>query len=74
MLDLPYSSLSNYEMERIPVSEVLIVRFTNHPRFKKYTMWLMTGETAEVAGQIAPPLSHDGQDEMVSRRSMGEAG
>jgi hypothetical protein len=33
-----------------------------NPRFAKYTLWLMTGNTAPEAGQIEPALSLDGPD------------
>lgn len=37
-----------------------VMKITNHPRFKKYTTWLMNGETNEAAGQISPALSPNG--------------
>ncbi len=69
MLNIPYSSLNNYEAGRIQVTENIMVRITNHPLFKKYTLWLMTGDIAPSAGQIEPALTHSGldQSEVTSR-------
>lgn len=36
------------------------MKITSNPRFKKYTMWLMTGDVAPEIGQISPALSPDG--------------
>lgn len=49
-------------------------KITHHPLFQKYTLWLMTGNTAPQAGQIAPALSPDGQDKIKSRPSNQKAG
>lgn len=38
-----------------------VTKITNHPRFEKYTLWLMTDKTNEAAGQISPLLSPNGQ-------------
>ncbi|MEN3261289.1 helix-turn-helix transcriptional regulator [Sodalis endosymbiont of Spalangia cameroni] len=62
MLDVPYSSLNNYETKNIQVTENIMIKITNHPTFQKYTLWLMNGLTAPEAGQIEPALSHDGFD------------
>lgn len=39
MFDMGYSTLS---------------KLVNHPHFKKYTLWLMTGDTAPACGQVSP--------------------
>lgn len=31
-----------------------VMKITNHPRFKKYTLWLMTGDLSAASEQIAP--------------------
>ncbi|TGC21824.1 helix-turn-helix transcriptional regulator [Escherichia sp. E1130] len=74
MLEIPYPSITNYEMKGIQVTEKFMVSFTNHPRFQKYTLWLMTGKTAPSAGQVSPPLSPDGPGKTMSRRSGLKAG
>ncbi|MGE8362267.1 helix-turn-helix domain-containing protein [Pseudomonas sp.] len=51
-------SLSTYKKQelslRSDISSTVLLKVTNHPRFQKYTLWLMTGETAPEAGQISP--------------------
>ena len=74
MLEIPYPSITNYEMKGIQVTEKFMVSFTNHPRFQKYTLWLMTGKTAPSAGQVSPPLSPDGPRKTMSRRPGLKAG
>ncbi|WP_337039873.1 transcriptional regulator [Serratia marcescens] len=74
MLDIPYETLKGYEMKGVQMTETNLTLFTNHPRFQKYTLWLMTGKTAPAAGQVAPLLSPDGRDETKSRQSGQKAG
>lgn len=45
------------------------MKIFNHPKFKKYMMWFMTGDIAPESGQIAPALAHYGQDETTSQHS-----
>ncbi|MGC9744398.1 helix-turn-helix transcriptional regulator [Pseudomonas sp. P1B16] len=52
---LSLSSYKKYELAlRIEVSSVALLKITNHERFKKYTLWLMTGDVAPVCGQVSP--------------------
>ncbi|MDG9784359.1 helix-turn-helix domain-containing protein [Metapseudomonas otitidis] len=52
---LGLSSYKKYELAlRLEVSSVALMKITSHPRFKKYTLWLMTGDTAPECGQISP--------------------
>ena len=52
---LGLSSYKKYELAlRLEVSSVALMKITKHPRFKKYTLWLMTDETAPECGQISP--------------------
>ncbi|WP_406941705.1 helix-turn-helix domain-containing protein [Arsenophonus sp.] len=70
MLNIPYSSLNNYEAGRIQVTENIMIRITNHHLFKKYALWLMTGDIAPESGQIAPALAHYGTDgEQAQKRT-----
>lgn len=55
-------SIKGYETGR-EVGLSIIERIINHPRFQKYTLWLMTDETAIRAGQIAPKGAEDLDDE-----------
>lgn len=56
------SNLKNYELlgRLIPAETLSLI--LEHPRFEKYTMWIMTGKTNEALGQISPTLSPDGQE------------
>ena len=74
LLDISYGSLNNYETKGIQLKESSIVKFTNHPRFEKYTLWLLTGKTNESIGQISPTLSPDGQDAQTLPRSDRKTG
>ncbi|TNK99783.1 transcriptional regulator, partial [Kosakonia cowanii] len=59
---IPAPTQKNYEMGRRGVGSDILMKITNHPRFKKYTLWLMSedGETCPEAGQVSPSLSPDG--------------
>lgn len=57
LLDIPASSLRNYEQgRRHPTSESLF-KITEHPKFEKYALWLMTGKTAPESNQVCPDFS-----------------
>ncbi|MFV4852334.1 helix-turn-helix domain-containing protein [Citrobacter freundii] len=40
-----------------------LLKITCHPRFKKYTLWLMTGDPSAVSEQIAPVSSPGGKND-----------
>ncbi|HEJ9177552.1 TPA: helix-turn-helix transcriptional regulator [Serratia marcescens] len=61
-LELGLSTVRNYESGQKNAGLTIVDKVTNHPRFEKYTMWLMNGKTSEAAGQISPTLSPDGHD------------
>lgn len=72
---VPETAQKNYERgitEKIGIDTVM--KITNHPRFKKYTTWLLNGETNEAAGQISPTLSPDGQAGTSRHRNEMKAG
>ncbi|QDL32692.1 helix-turn-helix domain-containing protein [Serratia liquefaciens] len=54
------STVKKYETGVIEPGGATLMKITQHPRFKKYTMWLMTGDVAPEIGQISPALSPDG--------------
>ncbi|ELS2206776.1 helix-turn-helix transcriptional regulator [Salmonella enterica] len=72
ILETVQKSYETGKRENIGIETVM--KITNHPRFKKYTTWLMNGDTDEAAGQISPALSPDGQDSTSSRRNTKKAG
>ncbi len=53
-----------------------VMKITNHPRFKRYTMWLMSedDEAYSEAEQISPALSPSGQNSTSSRQKQKKAG
>lgn len=51
-----------------------MIKITQHPKFEKYTLWLMTDKTAPESGQIAPALSPCGQEETTSPHSGQKTG
>ncbi len=73
-LGLGLSTVRNYESGQREVGLSIVDKVTNHPRFDKYTMWLMNNKTFEAAGQISPALSPSGQDDTSSRQTGRKAG
>lgn len=54
LLDIPYSSLANYEAGRMKMSFEAGSKIFKHPRFRKYRDWFMFDEVNPEAGQVAP--------------------
>ncbi|HAZ4787378.1 TPA: helix-turn-helix domain-containing protein [Salmonella enterica subsp. enterica serovar 6,7:y:-] len=75
LLDMSISSVKKYETGLIEPGGSVLMHIMQHERFQKYTLWMMTGNTAPDAGQIAPALSLDGpEDAATSRRSARKTG
>ncbi|EBG4562145.1 helix-turn-helix transcriptional regulator [Salmonella enterica] len=68
------SSLKNYEGGHKEPGFQIVKQIVNAPQFKKYTLWIMTDETAPQAGQIAPALAHIGPDSTTSDQSVKQTG
>ncbi len=68
------STVKNYERGDKVVGLSIIDKVTNNQTFKKYTLWLMTGDTHPESGQISPTLSPDGQESISSRQNGKQAG
>lgn len=50
-------TLQNYEYgRRATIRSNELEKICQHPRFQKYTLWLMTGQTLPEAGQISPEI------------------
>jgi len=50
-------SISTYKKYEAGITEMGLAPFlkiSNHPRFKKYALWLATGESAPDCGQVSP--------------------
>ncbi|MGS1814101.1 helix-turn-helix domain-containing protein [Klebsiella oxytoca] len=67
-------SIKNYESGKREVGLSVVDRVLGTRDFKKYTLWLMTGETQPESGQISPTLSPDGQESISSHQSGKKAG
>lgn len=58
---VPLGTVKHYERGQVSAGLKVIEPVIANPRFQKYTLWLMTDQTSEAAGQISPTLSPDGQ-------------
>ncbi|EMX8410948.1 TPA: helix-turn-helix transcriptional regulator [Yersinia enterocolitica] len=61
IIGLSANTLRKYESGSYEPSGLNLMKITLHPRFKKYTLWLMSDSTAPEAGQVAPAIAHIGQ-------------
>lgn len=67
-------AIRNYETGQREVGLSVLDKIIKHERFTKYTLWLMSGHTAEEAGQVSPALSPDGQGTISKRQSDQKVG
>lgn len=68
------STIKKYETGILEPGGGTLMKITNNPRFKKYTMWLMTDEAAPEINQISPALSPDGQKNTSTNQKKFKAG
>lgn len=68
------STVKKYEIGIIEPGGVTLMKITSHSRFKKYALWLMTGDIAPESGQIAPALAHYGTDGEVAQKQRRKTG
>ncbi|WP_312244387.1 XRE family transcriptional regulator [Stutzerimonas nitrititolerans] len=54
LVEIPLSSWKKYEASITDMGLMPFLKVSNHPRFKKYALWLVTGDTAPECGQISP--------------------
>ena len=72
---IPAGTQKYYETGRVEsIGSDILLKITQHSRFAKYTLWLMTDKTAPQAGQIAPALAHIGPESTGSDRSEKQTG
>lgn len=67
-------TIKNYELGKRGVGLNVIDQILKTKDFKKYTMWLMTGETHEAIGQISPSLSPDGPESTSKTQEISKTG
>lgn len=54
LIEVSISSWKKYEAGITDMGLLPFMKVVNHPRFKKYTLWLTTDDTAPDCGQISP--------------------
>ncbi|NMY03725.1 helix-turn-helix domain-containing protein [Pseudomonas sp. WS 5059] len=54
VLGFSESTFRKYEAGFIEVGAPALLKIANHPRFKKYALWLVTDDVAPESGQISP--------------------
>ncbi|EAM4787202.1 helix-turn-helix transcriptional regulator [Salmonella enterica] len=62
LIGIAVGTVKQYETGVRGVGTEVLLKVTMHPQLKKYTSWLMSNETNELAGQVSPSLSPDGYD------------
>ncbi|EKR5654893.1 helix-turn-helix transcriptional regulator [Escherichia coli] len=67
-------TIKKYETGHQPARAEVLESVIEVHMFEKYTLWLMTDKTAPSAGQIAPSLSPDGQNNKKSSLSTRKVG
>ena len=72
---IPVPTMKRYETGRIAnIGSETLTKYTQNPRFTKYSLWLMTDQIAPESGQISPALSPDGQSFTTSLQKDPKAG
>ncbi|QLG95739.1 helix-turn-helix transcriptional regulator [Pseudomonas yamanorum] len=56
MVGMSINSYKKYEASFYEMGYGALRKLLGHPRFMKYTLWLMTDQTAPECGQISPEL------------------
>ncbi|HFJ4332315.1 MULTISPECIES: helix-turn-helix domain-containing protein [Serratia] len=74
MLDISISTVKKYDGGFAEPGSAVLMKILQHPRFIKYTLWMMTGQIAPESGQIAPALAHSGQESAESSQSEKKIG
>lgn len=54
LVEISINSVKKYEGGMFEMGYGALTKVLQHPRFTKYTLWLMTDETAPECGQISP--------------------
>ncbi|SKA69165.1 hypothetical protein SAMN02745132_04413 [Enterovibrio nigricans DSM 22720] len=73
LVDIPQRSLENYLSDKQNPRLDGVMKIVNHVKFKKYALWLMTGDTEPSSGQICPAFSIQEQCGLVDEASRKQA-
>ncbi|PKF49162.1 helix-turn-helix transcriptional regulator [Enterovibrio nigricans] len=66
-------AVEKYLSETTDPAGWVMLKITNHATFKKYALWLMTGDTAPESGQVCPDFSIQEQCGLVDEESRKQA-
>ncbi|MGO4998287.1 helix-turn-helix domain-containing protein [Oceanisphaera sp. W20_SRM_FM3] len=58
LLQVPPTTLKNYELGYREVGGAFLVALAQHPDLHKFTLWLLSDNTIESVGQVAPAQEH----------------
>lgn len=72
LVGLSLSTVRSYETGHQRARAEVMEKVLHVELFEKYTMWLMHGKIAPIAGQIAPELSHIGSDGSEAAKLTGK--
>jgi transcriptional regulator with XRE-family HTH domain len=67
-LGISRGTLAKYEAGIIEPSLINIQKITQHQKYEKYTLWLMTGKTYPEVGQICPTFSTQDTQEQLQQK------
>ncbi|CAM4263417.1 helix-turn-helix domain-containing protein [Pseudoalteromonas maricaloris] len=68
LVGISISSYKKYESGHSEVGAPPLLAVANHPDLKKYTLWLMTGETNPEAGQVSPSDHIDKSESLTAEQ------
>jgi len=54
LVGISVNTMKKYESSAFEMGYGALTKVLQHPRFTKYTLWLMTGTTATECGQVSP--------------------
>jgi len=72
-VNLSQTAIEHYIAERRVPSGELFIAIGHHEQFKKYIMWLLTGDVEEDSDQVSPKLSTQKKCGLVSDDSGKQA-
>ncbi|MEN3258493.1 helix-turn-helix transcriptional regulator [Sodalis endosymbiont of Spalangia cameroni] len=74
LIEISISTMEKYEMGKFEPGGTALTKITHHPRFMKYTLWLMSDQVAPESGQISPSLSPDGYSKTSNNQRIQKTG
>ncbi|WP_279146014.1 helix-turn-helix domain-containing protein [Photobacterium carnosum] len=63
---IPFKTMEKYEQGISSPGGESLRSITTHSRYSKYTLWLMTGQTAPEAGQVCPEFINKDTTKKIS--------